>query len=180
MSDAATTTTALPGEIGIAPGRWTVDPSAGHLAFMVKTMWGLVAVKGSFSRFAGFLTVADGAVSGELTIEAASLDTKNAMRDKHLRSADFFDVDGHPTITFSPASVSARDGGLTISGELTVGERSVTLDLPVSLEQTASGALRLSTHAHVTRESLALTWNRLGMIRGQAHLDADIELVPAV
>ena len=73
--------------------RWTADPSRTTVEFEVKHLWGLHTVRGRFRRFDGSYVVGPAGSEIELTIDAASVDTGNAARDKHLRSADFFDVD---------------------------------------------------------------------------------------
>ena len=85
---------------------------------------------GHFTSYEGALQVEQtGAVTGALTVQAATLDTKNKKRDEHLRSADFFDVEQQPTIRFSPTAITPAPDGLTITGDLQVGA-------------TASGAVR--------------------------------------
>ena len=83
--------------VAVATGLWQLDPSATTVAVRQKTMWGLVTVKGAFTAVTGQGEVrADGSAVGTLTLRAASLDTGNAKRDTHLKSADFFDADNHP------------------------------------------------------------------------------------
>src|ERR1700682_267805 len=85
-----------------AIGRWSLDPAGSSVQFYVKHFWGVVTVHGSFETLEGEGKVdPDGGVSGHLTIDAKSLNTKNRKRDKHLRSADFFDVEHHPTVTIT-------------------------------------------------------------------------------
>src|SRR5262249_10946530 len=77
--------------------RWRIDPARSSLAFQVPHFWGLTTVEGRFERYDGTLEIsAQPAV--ELRIDAASLDTKRTARDKHLRSADFFDVEKYPQV----------------------------------------------------------------------------------
>src|SRR5580693_2698722 len=79
---------------GAVAGEWIVDPSRSAVSFKSGSMWGLVRVHGVFRQVTGNGTVSPtGEVSGALTVSAASVDTKNAKRDTHLRSADFFDSD---------------------------------------------------------------------------------------
>src|SRR3954468_3903898 len=95
-----TTTNANAVSPAIATGTWNVDPSHSSVEFQVKHM-GLATVKGFFGEFAGKLEVAeDGTVTADGTVEAASLNTRSAQRDEHLRSADFFDVENYPQLTF--------------------------------------------------------------------------------
>src|SRR3981081_2856003 len=78
-------------------GTWHVDPKPSQLTFKVRSVFGLVPLRRGFNHYEGELQVDGGNVSGELRIEAATLDTKHEKRDAHLRSEDFFHVDMHPT-----------------------------------------------------------------------------------
>ena len=82
-------------------------------------MWGLQTVRGVFRAYDGSLQVRGGGAAGELTIETGSLDTGNSRRDRHLRSPDFFDVEGHPQIVFTAKGVTVGDNGLTATGAVT-------------------------------------------------------------
>ena len=103
--------------------RWTVDASASKVEFSVRQLWGLSIVRGRFSRFDGGLQLpADGVGRAELSIEAASLETGNRRRDRHLRSRDYFDADRHPLVRFA-GTVVADAGCLDVLGELQAGGR---------------------------------------------------------
>jgi polyisoprenoid-binding protein YceI len=170
----------IPSELGLPIGTWNVDPSGSRLEFAVKTMWGLATVKGRFERFEGLLEVGRDSARGELTIEAASLETGHPKRDTHLRSADFFDVSDHPTVSFVATAITPRPGqDLTISGDLTVAGRVVRTQLPVRVTREEQGRLHLATALTVTREQVGMTWNRGGMIRGPVQLTVELELAPA-
>jgi polyisoprenoid-binding protein YceI len=167
-------------ELGLPVGIWNSEPSGSRLEFAVKTMWGLATVKGRFDRFHGQLEVKPEGARAELTVEAASLDTGHGKRDTHLRSADFFDVENHPTLSFTASAITPRsDDGLTITGDLAVAGRVVRLQLPVRVTHGEHGRLHLSTTAIVPREHAGMTWNRSGMIRGDINLKAELELGPA-
>src|SRR6266699_4283863 len=95
------TTSALQATLkdGTLAGSWTLDASRSTIGLRSKSMWGLAPVKGVFRQVSGTGAVSPaGEVSGTITVAAASVDTKNKRRDKHLRSADFFDSDTHPQI----------------------------------------------------------------------------------
>ena len=166
-----------PAELGLPVGIWNSEPSGSRLEFAVKTMWGLATVKGRFESFHGRLEVQPEGARAELTIEAASLDTGHVKRDTHLRSADFFDASNHPTLSFTAAAITPRsEEDLTITGDLTVAGHVIRLQLPVRVARGEHGRLYLSTTATVPREQAGMTWNRGGMIRGDIHLTADLEL----
>jgi polyisoprenoid-binding protein YceI len=170
----------VPADLGLPIGTWHSEPSSSRLEFALKTMWGLATVKGRFDRFHGELDVRPDGASGELTIEAASLDSGHAKRDAHLRSADFFDVSNHPTLSFRAGAITPRsDDELTIAGDLSLAGRVIGLQLPVRVTRGEHGRLHLSTEATVTREQVGMTWNRGGMIRGDIELTAEVELGPA-
>jgi len=105
---------------------------------------------------------AAGAFSGVVTVTAGSLDTKNPRRDKHLRSADFFDIDNHPDFTFATESASPAADGLRITGSLTVRgtTRPVSFDAKVSV---ADGEAVLDGELPVNRADYGLTWNFAGI-----------------
>jgi polyisoprenoid-binding protein YceI len=169
-----------PSDLGLPVGVWNTEPSSSRLEFAVKTMWGLATVNGHFERFRGQLDVEPEGARGELTVEAESFDTGHAKRDSHLRSADFFDVASHPTISFVASAITPRAGqDLTITGDLTVAGRVVPLQLPVNVTQGDNGRLHLAAAATVSREQAGMTWNRGGMIRGDIRLIAELELTPA-
>ena len=104
-----------------ATTRWRLDPTDSSAEFGVPHFWGLLTVKGRFDRLDGRLEADhDGPQRIELTIEAASVSTRNRQRDRHLRSADFFDVDRHPKVCFRSTAIrTADDGSLRVAGELT-------------------------------------------------------------
>ncbi|MCW2971060.1 MAG: hypothetical protein JWO23_2187 [Solirubrobacterales bacterium] len=169
-----------PSDLRLPVGIWNTEPSSSRLEFAVKTMWGLATVNGHFERFRGQLDVKPEGARAELTVEAESFDTGHAKRDSHLASADFFDVASHPTISFVASAISPdADEDLTITGDLTVAGHVVRLRLPVTVTHGDNGRLHLATAATVSREQAGMTWNRGGMIRGDIHLKAELELAAA-
>lgn len=166
-------------ETPLADGAWRVDPRRSEVGFAVKDLWGVRIVRGVFGEYDGGLEVrADGA-EGELTVEARSIDTGNDKRDQHLRSAAFFDVERHPRIAFAASAVTPREGGLTLAGELAIRSSRARLEVPVSVGQMAGGALCLEGRTTVSRKAVGVTWNKLGMIRGDAMLHVRLTLEPA-
>jgi polyisoprenoid-binding protein YceI len=164
----------------LADGVWSVDPQRGEIGFAVKMMWGLATVRGAFRAYRGSLNVRGGRAAGELTIEAASLDTGNDKRDQHLRSPDFFDVQRHPQIVFAATAVTARSGGLRFEGDLTIGSSRTRLELPVDVEQTADGELRIEGTTTVSRTAAGVAWNKLGLIADAAELHAKLTLTRGI
>lgn len=165
-----TTTTALP------TGTWRVDPSSGELSFGARGMFGLVSVRGTFGDYGGELTVGRDGAEGELRIQAGSLDTKNARRDTHLRSADFFDVENHPTVRFILSSIGDGADGVTATGVLQIRENRLPITVPLSITH-HEDHLHLATSITVDRAAAGVGWSKMGMIKGPAHLSADVALV---
>ncbi|AKC40732.1 yceI like family protein [Mycolicibacterium phlei] len=124
----------------LAPGTWTIDPVHSDISFSVRHL-GVSKVRGSFTDFSGDITVAeDGTPSVSATINVASVDTRNDQRDGHLRSADFFDTDNHPTATYRSTSVRADGDDYIVDGELTLHGVTQPVSLNLSLEGVGHGA----------------------------------------
>ena len=105
-------------------GNWTLDASKSTVGLRSKSMWGMAPVKGVFRQVSGQGTVSPaGDVNGTVTVGAASIDTKNKKRDTHLRSADFFDSDTYPDITFTVTQARPSGQGVTVSGNLAVRDQ---------------------------------------------------------
>jgi len=110
MTDSTTTDVTSLLADGTAAGNWVLDSAGSHAEFGVRHFWGAITVRGTFERMTGEATIGpDGTVTGRISFDAASLDTKNKQRDKHLRSADFFDVESHPQAVLTVTS--ARPAG---------------------------------------------------------------------
>jgi polyisoprenoid-binding protein YceI len=151
--------------------RWRLDPAASSAEFQVPHFWGLITVKGKFERLDGSLEIDDSEQRRiTLTIDAASLDTGNGKRDKHLRSTDFFDTQNHPEVRFHSTSVS--DGGedrLRVEGELEVAGQRVPLRLDPTIHQTDQ-QLEIEAATTVDQRLLGMTWSPLGMTKTPATL----------
>lgn len=149
---------------GKLAGDWTLDASRSEIRLRSKSMWGLATVKGAFTRVSGNGAVSPaGQVSGTLTVTAASIDTKNKKRDEHLRSADFFDAGNHPSITFSVDRITSSGDGVTVTGTLTVRDRTSPLSFDAKFSAFDSGEVRLDGEVQVNRAEFGLTWNQMGM-----------------
>lgn len=107
----------------LAPtGTWTVDATHSRVGFSVKHL-GIATVRGTFKEFEGTLEIGDDLSTAKAygTVKAASVDTNESGRDEHLRSADFFDVENFPEITFESTSIEAIDeDSVKILGDLTI------------------------------------------------------------
>ena len=112
----------------------------------------------------------------ELTVDADSLDTGNATRDKHLRSADFFHIAAHPQVRFTSTRVhDAGDGMLHVEGELEAAGKVVPLEFDATVRQ-VDDALELEATTTVDQRQLGMSSGRLGMIRPPATLHVKARL----
>ncbi|MGI5378815.1 YceI family protein [Streptomyces sp. CA-251387] len=154
--------------VAVETGTWQLDPAASTVTIRHRTMWGLVTVKGTFAAVTGNGEVRpDGSAVGTITLDAASLDTKSAKRDDHLRSADFFDVANHPELTFAVRSAELRaDDTVHIVGQLTARGVSRPKSFVARLVGADADALTLDAEFSVDRDQFGMGWNQLGMIRG--------------
>ncbi len=146
---------------------WVIDPAHSSVEFAVKHMV-IATVRGRFARFdvdLDFNEAHPELSRVEVRIEAASIDTRVADRDAHLRSADFLDADNHPFVTFKSKRIEpATPGVYRIVGDLTI--RDVTRE--VALNTTFSGlamspwgtqVAAFSAEARINRSDFGLTWN---------------------
>ena len=128
----STTAVEMPGYIA---GTFTIDPGHSYVAFTVRHLM-VSKVRGHFTRFQGELTLASDPLASSVTaiIELDSIDTNNPQRDDDLRSANFFETDTHPTMTFRSTGIRHSEDGFEVDGELTLHRvtRPVTLALDVN------------------------------------------------
>jgi polyisoprenoid-binding protein YceI len=150
---------------GTLAGSWVLDPAKSEIGLKSKSMWGLASVKGVFREFSGSGTVsATGDVAGTITVTAASVDTKVKKRDDHLRSAAFFDVANTPDITFAVEQVTPSDEGVTVTGTLTVRDRTRPASFAARVSGFDGARVELDGELQVNRADFGLTWNQLGMV----------------
>ncbi|KOV69174.1 YceI family protein [Streptomyces sp. MMG1121] len=162
--------------VAVQTGTWQLDPAASTVGLQQRTMWGLVTVKGAFTAVSGGGEVRpDGSATGTVTLDVASLDTKHAKRDTHLRSADFFDAGNHPEITFAARGVDRLDdNGVRVTGQLTVRGVSKPLSFTARLTGASAEALALDAEFTVDRAQFGIGWNQLGMMRGLTTVTAGL------
>ena len=156
-------------------GVWQLDPSRSSVEFHVRHFYGLMTVKGRFDRYQGTLKL-DAEPAVELTIDADSLDTKMAKRDKHLRSADFFDVANHPQMQFVSDSVTLEGETLKVRGELHAAGRHVPVEVEATVRQ-AGDDLELEARTLVDQRELGMTWSPVGITRAPSTLVVSGRLV---
>jgi len=145
----------------LSPGTWTVDPSHSEVGFVARHLM-VSKVRGQFTEFEATVQVGDSfdTSSVQATVQLASIDTGSADRDTHLRSADFFDTDSFPVMTFTSTSVSADKlvGDLTIKGVT----RQVDFDLDfagVSPDPWGGTRAGFEATTEINRKDFGLTWN---------------------
>jgi polyisoprenoid-binding protein YceI len=148
-----------------APGVWAIDPTHTTVDFIARHLV-FTKVRGRFTGVSGAVTVADDptASSVEITLDATSVTTGTPDRDAHLKSADFFDVETYPTITFKSTSLQWEGQDGTLIGELTVRGVSKPITLDVELTGVITdpwGGERavFSASGEVDREDWGLVWN---------------------
>lgn len=149
-----------------AVGTYNLDTSHSQVGFSVRHLM-VSKTKGRFSDFAGTVHIAENPLesSVSVTIQAASVDTRDEQRDAHLRSGDFFDVEAWPTLTYESRSVrQVGEGRYVLDGDLTVKGITQPVPLELSFEGGAVdpwGGVRLgfSAKAELDREAFGLTWN---------------------
>ncbi|HEU5271000.1 MAG TPA: YceI family protein [Jatrophihabitans sp.] len=131
-------TTTAPAIPGYLTGTWQIDPTHSDVSFSVRHMM-VSKVKGRFGTFSGTIVTAENPLESSVTaeIDAASIDTNQAQRDNHIRSADFFEVAKYPTITFTSTSVEPKGDDFLVHGDLTI--KGNTRSVPLKLELNGFG-----------------------------------------
>jgi polyisoprenoid-binding protein YceI len=167
MTESEQTTSVGPQELlrdGKLAGSWALDAARSEITLKSKSMWGMAPVKGVFREVTGSGTVSvAGDVAGLITVAAGSVDTKNKKRDEHLRSADFFDVANTPDITFAAERVTPSGDGVTVTGTLTVRDRTRPVSFAARVSVLGEAQVELDGEIQVNRADFGLTWSLLGM-----------------
>jgi polyisoprenoid-binding protein YceI len=174
------------------PGDWEIEPTHSSIGFTARHI-GLARVHGRFNTFAGVIRMADRVDQSAMhvVIDASSIDTNVKMRDDHLRSADFLDVDRFPTLEFYSDRFAHRGGNRwAVTGALTLHgvTRTVTLDTEYlgvgnGMEGEARAACRATTE--LRRDDFTVSWQTM-LARGIAvvgpsiRIDLDVQVVPKV
>ncbi len=148
--------------------QYQIDPAHSTASFSIKHMM-IAKVHGGFEKMSGTLTLdsANPALSKvEAQIETASINTREAQRDAHLKSADFFDAEKFPLITFKSTAVEkSGDGELKVKGDLTIHgvTQKVTLDIEGPSQEVkdpwGNTKIGVSGTTKIKRKDFGLTWN---------------------
>jgi polyisoprenoid-binding protein YceI len=163
------------------PVTWDIDPSHSGVTFTIRHLF--AKVPGSFDKFSGAIVYdveSVGASSTQVEIQATSINTKNERRDTHLRSADFFEVEKYPTITFKSNAVKDLGGSKhELTGDLTM--HGVTK--PVTLTVTFLGAgpgmggeqrAGFEATGRINRKDFGILWNK-NLDKGGMLLGDDVD-----
>jgi len=170
---------------------WAIDQSHSNLAFAVRHM-AISTIRGRFKKFSGTIRAEeDGTLKSiEATIDASSIDTGEPKRDAHLRSADFFDAETSPVLTFRSTGVTPQGGNrYRVNGTLTMRDETKPVSLQVEITTPMKdpwGNLRAGATATgtVNRKDWGLNWNQvleLGvlLVGEEVRFNLDVEAVAA-
>ena len=171
----------------ISNGTYAIDATHSNVEFAVKHMM-ITTVKGRFGDVTGTVEIPQvGTPKVDVTINAASIDTRVEARDNHLRSPEFFDVEKYPTLRFVSTAAERTDDGYRLTGDLTI--RDVTK--PVTLTVTEEGfgidpwgnqKAAFSATGKINRTEFGLTWNAAletggVLVSEDVKLSFDVQLV---
>jgi len=169
---------------------WTIDNAHSEINFSVRHMM-ISTVRGRFEKFEGEVNFDQNALENstvDVSIDAASINTREGQRDAHLKSPDFLDVENHPTITFKSKRVEVKDQTRgRLIGDLTIRDvtREVALDVTfngLSKSPWGTTAAGFSAETALNRKDWGLTWNVAletgGLLVGEEmKINIEVELV---
>ncbi|AGZ52713.1 YceI family protein [Mycobacterium kansasii] len=164
-----------------AAGAWNLVPDRSAVTFKVKNMWGLLAVKGEFTKFVGRGNLTDqGTVSGYLEVDVASLRTGIRLRDKHLLSADFFEVERFPEIRVVVTALHPTKGKhAELQASFTIKGITDPVTLPVTVTEFSDGSVRIAGETEIDRVQFGLRWNKFGILAVTATASGEVCFVKA-
>lgn len=171
---------------------WNVDPAHAEIGFAVRHLM-ISTVRGRFGQVQGTVVLDETKPENakiDVTIDVTSIDTRQEMRDNHLRSADFFDVANHPTMHFVGKKVSGDiKGEFQIAGDLTIRgtTREVTLNASLQgrgIDPWGNDRAGFEASTKISRADFGLTWNQSletgGVVVGdEVKISIDVELIKA-
>jgi polyisoprenoid-binding protein YceI len=183
-------TTATPAVV-TKPSLWKIDPAHAAAHFSVRHLM-ISNVRGEFTKVSGtaFIDPSDPSKSSvEVTIDATSLNTREPQRDEHLRSADFFHVANHPTLTFRSRRIQALGAEEhKITGDLTIrgNTKEVTFDVegptPAIKDPYGNTRVGITATTKISRKEFGLVWNALTetggvMVGDEVKITIEAELI---
>ncbi|WP_252312326.1 YceI family protein [Sinobaca sp. H24] len=147
---------------------WSIDPAHSEIGFSVKHMM-ISRVKGTFEEFDAALTLDEDELTNseaEITIKVASINTREENRDGHLQSADFFDADNYPNITFKAKNITkTKDSQYDVTGDLTIRGTTKEVTIDTTFEGQSKDPMSgnivagVSGETVINRKEFGLTWN---------------------
>jgi polyisoprenoid-binding protein YceI len=177
------------GIVRVPTGTWTVDPAHSSVEFRIKHMM-ISTVRGRFGEFAGTIEAAPDYHQSKVrgAVEAASIDTNEPRRDDHLRSADFFDVEHHPEISFESTKIEHLEkGNYRVEGQLTMHGETHSVQFQVTVhgvthDQQGQDRVGLEARGTLSRGEFGLRWQQAletgGVLVGdEVRVVADISAV---
>lgn len=171
---------------------YTIDESHSSASFSVRHMM-VTNTTGEFKGIKGTIDLDEKNLTKskvDVTIDVATVDTRDAKRDEHLKSADFFDVATHPTMKFTSKKITKKGKQFLVSGDLTIRgktkEVTLTAEITEPVKHAFTGQLVRGVHATTTidRRDFDVSWNKDldkgGVLVGNdVKISIDLELVPA-
>jgi polyisoprenoid-binding protein YceI len=150
---------------GYVAGTWAIDPVHSEVSFLVRHMM-VSKVRGRFDKFEGTITTAEDPLASSVTasVDLASINTGQEQRDAHIRSADFFEVEKYPEMTFVSTAVKTAEEGFVLEGDLTLKgiTRPVAFNLEVNgIGPDAYGGTRIgfSAETQIGRSEFGVSFN---------------------
>jgi polyisoprenoid-binding protein YceI len=187
-----TTASPAPSTTTAAVQRWTVDQSHTNVSFTVRHMM-ITNVRGEFQKVSGealFDPARPEQSRINVSVDISSINTRDEKRDAHLRSADFFDAEKFPTLTFASKSVRRSGGGYEVVGDLSI--RGVTREIVLTVDDVTgehadpwgNHRIGVSAHAKIKRSDWGMMWNaalEMGgvLVADDVNIHIDAELVKA-
>lgn len=177
-------------ELEIEPGTWNIDPAHSSIEFIARHLV-VTKVRGKFSSYTATTEIAEDLTQSQISaeIDVASISTNDNDRDTHLRSADFFDVENYPKITFKSTSIQPAGNNYKLTGDLTIHgtTRSVTLDLEfngVTKDPWGNVRTGYSLTGEISRKDFGMEWNvplegSGVLVSDKIQLNLEIQLIKA-
>jgi polyisoprenoid-binding protein YceI len=150
---------------GLVPGVWAVDTSHSEIGFTARHLM-VTKVRGRFTDYTATITIAPNVLDStvQALVQLDSVDTRDEKRDGHLKSADFFHVEEHPTMSFTSTGIREHGSDFYLDGDLTIRGTThpVTFDLEfngVAAAPWGGQSAGFSAETEINRKDWGLTWN---------------------
>jgi polyisoprenoid-binding protein YceI len=150
---------------GLVAGKYTIDPAHSEVGFTVRHLM-VAKVRGLFTSFSGDIVIGEDPLDSSVTasVDMDSIDTRNPDRNAHLRSADFFEIEKYPTMTYVSTSVEPTSDGFIVHGDLTLKGVSRPVDLTLEYNGTGQdpwGGTRVgfSAETEINRTDFGVNFN---------------------